>query len=153
MNMKKYTTWVKIAAIFQFINVTVHVPTLFITPAPNNETERQLFILMDSYKFDLGAGFHRTMNELTLVFSVCLSLLCLLAGSLNWYLLRKKTGPEIMKGVITINLIIFGVLSVLTIAFTFLLPVISIGLIVLFLILSLFAVNKNSQAKSEKNYS
>ena len=141
--MKKYTTWLKTAAIFQFINVIIHVFSLFITPAPNNETEKQLFTLMDTYKFDLGAGFHRTMSELTLVFSACLGLLCLFGGSLNWYLLRKNIEPEIMKGVITINLVVFGILSVLTIAFTFILPIISIGLIVLFLFLSLFTI-KNS---------
>jgi hypothetical protein len=142
--MKKYTTWLKTAAIFQFINVIIHITSFFITPAPNNETEKQLFTLMDTYQFDLGAGFHRTMSELTLVFSACLGLLCLLGGLLNWYLLRKKIEPEIMKGVITINLIVFGILSGLTITFTFLLPIISIGLIVLFLILSLFTISKNS---------
>ena len=142
--MKKYTTWLKTAAIFQFINVIIHITSFFITPAPNNETEKQLFTLMDTYQFDLGAGFHRTMSELTLVFSACLGLVCLLGGLLNWYLLRKKVEPEIMKGVITINLIVFGILSGLTITFTFLLPIISIGLIVLFLILSLFTISKNS---------
>ncbi len=141
--MNKYTTWLKTAAIFQFINVIIHLPSLFITPAPNNETERQLFTLMDSYRFDLGAGFRRTMNELTLVFSVCLSLLCLLGGSLNWYLLRKNIEPGTMKGVITINLVVFGILSVLTIMFTFILPIVSIGLIVLFLIMTLLTINKN----------
>jgi hypothetical protein len=145
--MKKYTTWLKTAAIFQFINVIIHITSFFITPAPNNETEKQLFTLMDTYQFDLGAGFHRTMSELTLVFSACLGLVCLLGGLLNWHLLRKKIGPEIMKGVIIINLIVFGILSGLTITFTFLLPIISIGLIVLFLILSLFTISKNSQAK------
>ena len=145
--MKKYTTWLKTAAIFQFINVIIHITSFFITPAPNNETEKQLFTLMDTYQFDLGAGFHRTMSEVTLVFSSCLSLICLLGGLLNWYLLWKKIGPGIMKGIITINLIVFGILFGLTITFTFLLPIISIGLIVLFLILSLFTISKASRDK------
>ncbi len=132
------------AAIFQFINVVIHLTSFFITPVPNNETEKQLFTLMDTYKFDLGAGFHRTMSELTLVFSACLCLVCLLGGLLNWYLLQKKVEPEIMKGVIMINLIVFGILSGLAIIFTFLMPVISVGLIVVFLILSLFTINNSS---------
>ena len=140
--MKKYTIWLKTAAIFQFINVVIHIASLFISPAPNNDTEKQLFTLMDTYRFNLGAGFRHTMSELTLVFSACLCLLCLLGGLLNWYLLQKKVAPEIMKWVIIINLIVFGILSVLTIIFTFLLPIISIGLIVLFLMLSLFTINK-----------
>ena len=134
--MKKYTTWLKTAAIFQFINVIIHTTSFFITPAPNNETEKQLFTLMDTYQFDLGAGFHRTMSELTLVFSACLGLVCLLGGLLNWYLLRKKIEPEIMKGVITINLLVFGILFGLTATFAFLPPIILSGLIFLFLIVS-----------------
>ncbi len=142
--MKKYSAWLKTAAIFQFITAVMHSISLFITLPPNNETEKQLFTLMDTYKFDLGTGIHRTMGELTLVFSACLCLVCLLGGLLNWYLLQKKVDPEIMKGVITINLIIFGILFGLTVAFTFLLPIIQIGLIVLFLILSRFSMQKNN---------
>ncbi|MES1220066.1 MAG: hypothetical protein ABUT20_31480 [Bacteroidota bacterium] len=142
--MKRYTTWLKTAAVFQLIAAIMHSISLFVSLTPNNETEKQLFTLMDTYKFDFGTGFHRTMGELTLVFSACLFLLCLLAGLQNWYLLRKKVDTEIMKGVITINLIVFGILFCLTAIFTFLLPIIQIGLIVLFLILSRISIRKNS---------
>lgn len=134
--MKKYTAWLKTAAIFQILNALMHVPSLFFSPPPNNDTEKQLFTLMDTYRFNFGAGFEHTMTEMTLVFSACLSLLCLLGGLLNWYLLSKKTEPEIMKGVVTINLFVFGILFILTVAFTFLIPVISIGLISVFLLLA-----------------
>lgn len=140
--MKNYNTWLKTAAVFQLINVLIHISSFFITPTPNNETEKQLFTLMDTYQFDLGAGFHRTIGEMTIVFSACLCLVCLLGGLLNWYLLQKKVESEIMKGVILINLIIFGILFVLTLLFTFLMPIILIGLIVLFLTLSVFTMPK-----------
>jgi hypothetical protein len=140
----KYTTWLKIAAFFQFVTAIIHATTLFVSPTPNNETEKQLFALMDTYKFDFGAGFHRTMNELVLALSACLCLVCLLGGLLNWYLLRKKTDPEIMTGVITINLVVFGICLGLVAAFAFLMPIVLIGLIVLFLILARFTMRKNS---------
>jgi len=142
--MKNYITWLKITAISQIIIALIHSISFFVTLPPNNETEKQLFGLIDTYKLDLGAGFHRTMNELTLVFSACFGLLYLLGGLLNWYLLRKKVEPQIMKGVITINLVIFGICFVLTIIFAFLQPIILTGLVVLFLILSRFTVPKNS---------
>ena len=142
--MKKYSTWLKTAAIFQFIAAIIHTITLFITLPPNNETEKQLFTLMDTYKFDFGAGFHRTMGELIFALSACFCLVCLLGGLLNWYLLRKKVEPEIMKGVITINLIVFGIFFGLVATFAFLPPIILIGLIVLFLILSRLTIRKNS---------
>ena len=142
--MKKYTIWLKTAAIFQFIAAVMHAITLFVTLPPNNETEKLLSTLMDTYKFDLGAGFHRTMGDLVLALSACFSLVCLLGGLLSWYLLRKKAEPEIMKGVITINLIVFGILFGLVATFAFLPPIILIGLVVLFLILSRLTIRKSN---------
>ena len=142
--MRKYTTWLKTAAIFQLIAAVLHTITLFVTLPTNNETEKQLSTLMDTYKFDLGAGFHRTMGDMVLPLSASFSLVCLLGGLLSWYLLRKKVEPEIMKGVITINLIVFGILFGLVATFAFLPPIILIGLIVLFLILSRLTIPKNT---------
>ena len=136
--MNNYTLWLKTAAIFQLIAAVVHAISLFITLPPKNETEKQLFSLMDTYKLDFGAGFHRTMGEMMLALSACFCLVCLLGGLLDWYLLRKNLEPQIMKGVITINLIVFGILFALVVRFAFLLPIILIGLIVLFLILARF---------------
>lgn len=140
--MKKYTTWLKTAAILQFIAAIIHAITLFVTLPPTNETEKQLFSLMDTYKLDFGAGFHRTMGELTLALSACFCLVCLLGSLLNWYLLRKKVEPEIMQGVITINLLVFGILFGITATFAFLQPIILTGLIFLFLIVSRLTVTR-----------
>ena len=140
--MKKYSTWLKAAAVLQFIAAIIHAITLFVTLPANNETEKQLFTLMDTYKFDFGAGFHRTMGELLFALSACFCLVCLLGGLLNWYLLRKKTEPGIMQGVVTINLLVFGILFVLTATFAFLLPIILSGLILLFLIFSRLTITR-----------
>ncbi|MFL5742103.1 MAG: LIC_13387 family protein [Flavisolibacter sp.] len=144
--MKKYSTWLKTAAILQFIATIIHAISLFVTLPPNNETEKQLFTLMDSYRFDFGAGFHRTMSDLLLALSACFCLVCLLGSLLNWYLLRKNVGAEIMKGVININLLVFGILLVLTLRFAFLLPILLSGLIFLFLVFS-----RLTMAKSKNN--
>lgn len=141
--MKNYITWLKTAAIFQLITAIIHAISLFVTPQPTNETEKQLFALMDTYKFDFGVGFHRTMSELTFALSACFCLVCLLGGWLNLYLLRKKVEPVIMNGVININLIVFGVCFGLMAIFTFLPPLIFTGLIFLFLILSRLTIQKH----------
>jgi hypothetical protein len=142
--MKNYKTWLKTAAVFQLIIAVVHATTLFFDLPPNNETEKQLSQLMSTYQFDLGGGFHRTMNELIIGLSSCLSLLCTLAGLINLYLIRKKVDADIMKGIISINLIVFGILFVLTVIFTFLFPIIQIGLILLFLVLSRLSSGKDN---------
>ena len=140
--MKNYATWLKAAGIFQFITVIVHSITLFVTPVPANETEKQLSVLMDTYQFDFGAGFHRTMNELMIPLSACLCLVCLLGGLLNWFLLRKKVEPNIMKGVININLVVFGIAFILIAKYAFLPPIILMGLIVLCLVLSRITIRE-----------
>jgi hypothetical protein len=140
--MKKYSTWLKTAAILQFTAAIIHAITLFVTLPPNNETEKQLFTLMDTYRFDFGAGFHRTMGELIFALSACFCLVCLLGSLLNGYLLRKKVGPGIMQGVINISLLVFGILFALTVMFAFLMPIILSGLIFLFLIFSRLAVTR-----------
>ena len=140
--MQKYSRWLLTAAVLQLIAATIHAITLFITQLPANETEKQLFTLMDTYRFDFGAGFHRTMGELLLALSACFSLVCMLGGMLNWYLLRKKADPEIVQGVVTINLVVFGILFGLTVVFAFLLPIILAGLIFLFLSFSRIAIIK-----------
>jgi hypothetical protein len=43
--MKKYSTWLKTAAILQFIAAIIHAITLFVTLPPNNETEKQALYL------------------------------------------------------------------------------------------------------------
>ena len=134
--MQKYPAWLKTAAVLQFIAALIHAATLFVSPSPGNETERQLFSLMDTYRFDFGAGFHRSMNDLVFPLSACYVLVCLLGSLLNWHLLRKKATPGIMTGVININLLIFGILLVLTVMFAFLMPIIISALIFLPLLIS-----------------
>ena len=136
----------KTAVVFQFITAVIHAITLFVSPAPNNDTEKQIFELMQSYHFDFGAGFHRSMSELILALSACFSLVCLLGGLLNWFLIRKKPGVDIMKGVLTINIIVFGICFALMTAFTFLPPIILTGLVFVFLLLSRLTIPKTSNA-------
>ena len=142
--MQNYTTWLKTAFIFQFATTVIHAISLFVTLPSKNETEKQLITLADTYKFDLGFGFHRTMGEMMLGLSSCFCLVCLLSGLMNWYLLRKNIDPQIMKGVININLIVFGIFFVLVARFAFLLPIALIGSILIFLILARLTIARHS---------
>jgi hypothetical protein len=142
--MKKYSTWLKTAAVMQLLAAIFHAITLFIQLPPGNETEKQLFTLMDTYKFDFGAGFHRTMGELLFALSACFCLVCLLGSLLNWWLLRRKVETGTMQGVININLLVFGILFGLTAAFAFLVPIVLSGLIFLFLIFSRLTIGRTS---------
>ena len=134
--LKRYTFWLWIAIAFLLLNTIIHTITLFIQPAPQNEIERQLIHLMTTYHNDFGAGFHPTPQNLFTALSSCFSLLCLLGALMNAYLVRKRVSTEIMRGVLAIDLLVFGICFVVVAIFTFLLPIILTGLIVLFLALA-----------------
>src|ERR1041385_6595429 len=118
------------------LNTIIHSITLFIQPGPQNEIERQLVHLMTTYHNDFGAGFHPTPQNLFTALSSSFSLLCLLAALMNAYLVRKRVSTEIMRGVLAIDMLVFGICFVGIAVFTFLLLIILTGLIVVFLALA-----------------
>jgi len=138
--LKRYTFWLWIAIAFLLLNTVIHSITLFIQPAPQNEIERQLVHLMTTYHNDFGAGFHPTPQNLFTALSSSFSLLCLLGALLNAHLVRKRISTEIMRGIVLIDLLVFGICFVIVAIFTFLLPIILIGLIVVFLALALITL-------------
>ena len=127
--MKRFTFWLWIAVVFLLLNASLHSLTLFFNPSPANETERQLIDLMLNYKQDMGAGFHRSTQQLFIALSSCFSLLCLLGGLTNIYLLKKKVDVGVVKGLVGIQVLVFGITFAVMMAFTFLPPIILTGLI------------------------
>jgi hypothetical protein len=145
--LKRYTFWLWMAVVFMFLTGAVHSISLFVSPEPGNEVERQLLELMNTYKNDFGAGFYPTMGNLFTALSSCFSLLCLLGGLTNAYLLKKKVEAGILKGIVWINLLVFGIAFVMMLIFTFLPPIVLTGLIALFLMLALITI---SRSKAER---
>jgi protein-S-isoprenylcysteine O-methyltransferase Ste14 len=63
---------------------------------------------------------------------------------MNAYLIKKGVGAEIMRGVIVIDLLVFGICFGVMAVFTFLPPIVLTGLIVLFLTLAMVALLRSS---------
>jgi hypothetical protein len=133
--LKRYTFWLWTAVVFQLLTAAVHSVGLFLSPAPQTDTERQLIELMTKYRMDLG-GFHQTMGNLMTALSSCFSFLYLLGGLTNVFLLRKKAGPDILKGSVGIHLIVFGACFAVMAFLTFPPPIIMTGLVFIFLVIS-----------------
>ena len=127
--LRRYTFWFTAAILFQFLTGIIHSVGLFITPVPGTETERQLLELLTSYKINAGAGFAPTYYNLMTALSSCFTFLCLFAGLVNGYLLLKHTEPSVMRGIIAINVGVFGFLFVVIAYFTFLPPIVCTALI------------------------
>lgn len=109
---------------------------------PNNETEKTLLDLMQNYKFDLGSGFLHSMDDVMLAFSISFALLLFFSAVLNFYLLKTNIAPNILRGVIVINLLTYILCFTTMALLTFLPPIVCTGLISLFLMIALMQIRK-----------
>jgi hypothetical protein len=137
---KKFSFFIRGLIVFQLLTAAFHSLSFFISPEPANETEKQLQVLMDTYKKDMGAGISRTFADVFLSLSVCFTLICLLGGLINWYMKKTQISSDLWKGLLLIETIIFGVLFLVVLKFTFLPPMICIGLIFIFSIGSYLSI-------------
>jgi hypothetical protein len=138
--LRRFTLWLWIAIVFQLLTGALHATSLFITPTPANETERQLLELMINYKQNMGSGIYRSTMELFKALSSCFSLLCLLGALTNIYLLRKRVEPGIVKGLVGIQVFVFGICFGVMAVLTFLPPIVFSGLVFLFLAATYFMI-------------
>ena len=146
--LKRYRFWLWLAVVVLLLNALIHSVTLFIQPAAQDETQRQLFDLMATYKQDFGAGFKRSTNELVTALSASFSLLCLLGGLTLAFLLRKQAEVRIMKGVVGIHVLVFGICFAVIAVFTFLVPIVLIGLVLLSLLMAYFLIPRQQETSS-----
>ncbi len=141
--MNKYKFWIKTGIVFQMLATIFHSLSLINDSSPANETESQLLVLMKNYKFDLGLGFFKSMNDIMTSFSISFSLLLLFSVCINWFLLKKNVDIYMWKGIIIINLIIFSVCFLTMTVYTFLPPIICTGLITISFLIALISINKS----------
>ena len=130
--LKKFPFWIWGTIIFQILTAAFHSVSFFIKPEPKNETEKQLFDLMDNYKPDAGMGFHPSFANLLTGLSLCFTLICLFGGILNWYFKKKNLAANLWKGLLLIEMIIFGAVFVGMAVFTFFPPIVCTALIFIF---------------------
>jgi hypothetical protein len=140
--LKRYRFWLIAAVLFQFLTAILHSLSFFVAPDLQNDTERELHRLITEYHSDMGAGFHPTFFNLFTALSACYPLLCMLGGLTLGYLLLKQAEIELMRGVILINVVIFGVCLVVMAFLTFLPPIIMTGLVFLNLLVSYLLIPK-----------
>ncbi len=139
---KRFSFFIWATISFQLLTAALHSMSFFMEPVAANETEAQLIGLMSTYKMDMGNGISRTYSELVISLSVSLTLVCLFGGLLNWFLQRKQITPDLWKGVLLIESIVFGILFLVIIFFGFLPPMICTGLIFISCFASLLSVKK-----------
>jgi len=130
----RFKFWIRASIITQLLTAAFHSLGFFVKPAPQNDTEKQLFDLVNNYKPDAGMGFHPSFAQLFTGLSISFTLICLFGGLLNGYLKKKNAGVDMWKGILMIEVIIFGALFLAMLFFTFFPPILCTGLIVVFLL-------------------
>lgn len=141
--LKRYGFWVKAVGITQLLTAAIHSLSFLSSPTPQNPIEQKLFELMDTYHRDLGAGFDPSVNDLMTALSACFAFLYLFGGLVNLYLLRREVGIEVMKGLLGINLLVFGPCFVVMMFFTFLPPIVLTGAVFLLLVVAAVVLSRN----------
>ncbi|HEX2683553.1 MAG TPA: hypothetical protein VHL77_06455 [Ferruginibacter sp.] len=70
--------------------------------------------------------------ELFTAVSLCFTLICIFGALINWYFKRKKLDAGLWKGLLLIQMIIFGAMFIAMSVFAFLPPIVCTGLIFIF---------------------
>jgi hypothetical protein len=140
--LKRYTFWLWVAVFFQLLTALAHSVSFIVTPVPLNDTEKQLLDLMTNYQLDMGAGFHRSTNNLFMALSACFPLLYLFGGLTNIYLLKKRVDVSLLRGFLLIQILVFGVTFGVMVLLTFLPSITLTGLVFLFLAIAFFTLPK-----------
>ncbi|MCO6509850.1 MAG: hypothetical protein J5I65_03585 [Aridibacter famidurans] len=138
--MGNHRIWIKITAVLQLLTAAAHSLSFLMPLVAENETEKQLIDLITGYKKDMGLGFDPTFQELFTALSACFPLLYLFGAVLLFYLLKKNIDAGVLKGVLNISLIVFGICFVVMLVFTFPPPILMTGLVFLGLVVSRLAV-------------
>jgi hypothetical protein len=138
---KRFSFWIWGAIVTQLLTSAFHSLSFFVKQEPTNETEKQLLEITGSYKADLGMGFHRSFAELFTAVSLCFTLICLFGGILNWYFKKKNLTAALWKGLLLIEMVIFGAMFIAMLAFAFFPPIVCTGLIFIFVSGAYLSVN------------
>jgi hypothetical protein len=139
--MRSYKTWWWTAVVFQWITASFYPFSLLIDAKPANETEKQLFNLMQNYPYNMG-GMEVTMQNLFTALGACFSLLYFFGAILNYRLLQRGADETLLRVVLQTNLLIFGICFAVMATRTYPAPIILTGLVFLFLAVAILLIPK-----------
>ncbi len=131
--IESFSFWIWATIIAQLITAFFHSLSFISSAKPRNEKEKELVEITTNYKIDMGGGIRRSFYNLFVGVSSCFTLIYILGAVLNWYFLKAGISGEVWNGFILIQLLVFGIVFLLQVRFTFWPPIIVTGLVFLFL--------------------
>src|SRR4030095_5274763 len=130
----KFSFWIWGTIILQWLTAATHAVGQILGDSAEvtDEKEKLLVDLMANFKKDYGAGMVRSVNDFVFALGICLTLFCVFGGLVNWWLNKKKISADVWRGLLLIQVLIYAVAFISVVMYTFLIPVICFGLILLF---------------------
>ena len=130
----RFSFWIWGTIVLQWFTAVLHSIGQFLAPEPESmdEKEKMLIDLMANFKKDFGVGYVRSTDDFVFALGISFTLFCLFAGFVNWWLYKKRISAEVWRGLLVIQIVIFGITFLTMHFYTFLPPVVCTGLIFLF---------------------
>jgi len=142
----KSVLFYKLGSYFLIIFALVHTLSFFTNPADlmTNEEDKRVWQLIQTHVFNIG-GFSTTTKALFRGFNLYLEILTLFAGLLNVLTARHHAGnPAFLKIMAGVNLVMVGLVVIVTAIFFHLPPLILFGLSWVFFLLAFIGLRKSA---------
>ena len=108
--------------IVQLLTVPVHFLGMSMKGPPANDQEKMLQDLLHNYRFDLGAGFVRSMSDFMTGFGIVYGVFVLFLGLINVFARRQAADSPFLRTLCWLNVLCMGVITAIAFKFFFLPP-------------------------------
>ena len=108
--------------VVQLVSVAVHFFGMSRKQEPADGQEKMLDDLMHSYRFDLGAGFVRTMSDFLTGFGLVYGVFVLFLGLINVFAIRQAGDSRFLRSLCWLNVMCMASVAAIAFKFFFLPP-------------------------------
>ena len=108
----------------QLISVAVHFLGMLQKRVPANDQEKMLQDLLHNYRFNLGAGFERTLSDFLTGFGVIYGIFILFFGVINVFAIRQAGDSRFLRTLCWLNALCMAAATAIAFKFFFLFPLV-----------------------------
>ena len=106
----------------QLISVAVHFSGMLQKRVPANDQEKMLQDLLHNYRFNLGAGFARSLGDFLTGFGVIYGVFVLFFGLINVFAIRQAGDSRFLRTLCWLNALCMATATAIAFKFFFLFP-------------------------------
>ena len=130
--MKNYRTWLITAIVFQILTAGIHSLSFFVPPKPQNDTEKQLFELMENHQIHF-AGATVTMDGIMEGFGLWFALSLIWLGVMSLFLVKQLGDNQaFVRKIAGVNASALLIGTIISQIFFFFIPTICLALGLIF---------------------